>query len=233
MLAGACLQGLSFWRAELSDANLEGADLRGANLDHAVLRGALLRGACLSRASLWRADLSAADLASADLRDARLDHAVLRAAILRGAKVDRASFWEARLEGADLRDAVGLNSAQLQPAFHDADTRLPASLPAPSVPTAEPAAVKAAPWPSASARGTGRGWPSSGAISWRSKTSRPGCVNAGLSWSGPCSRRHRQHGWKPWNEPNTCSRSLRRSWAGRTPGRRQIIASVIDDLARL
>ncbi len=145
MLAGFSLQGLSFWRAELSDANLEGADLRGANLDHAVLRGALLRGACLSRASLWRADLSAADLASADLRDAKLDHAVLRAAILRGAKLDRASFWEARLEGADLRDAVGLVSAQLQPAFRDADTRLPASPPASSVPSAEPASVKAAP----------------------------------------------------------------------------------------
>jgi uncharacterized protein YjbI with pentapeptide repeats len=53
MLAGTCLQGLSFWRAELSDANLEGADLRGANLDHAVLRGTLLRGACRSRPEVW------------------------------------------------------------------------------------------------------------------------------------------------------------------------------------
>jgi hypothetical protein len=233
MLAGACLQGLSFWRAELSDANLEGADLRGANLDHAVLRGALLRGACLSRASLWRADLSAADLASADLRDARLDHAVLRAAILRGAKVDRASFWEARLEGADLRDAVGLDSAQLQPAFQDADTRLPASLPAPSVPTAEPAGVKAAPLAVGKRQAHGTGM-----AEFRRHLSEIEDEQAGLRqrraelervlFAAPSAT---------WMEAVERAQYLLTLFAaivgGQDPGRRQIVASVVDDLARL
>ena len=233
MLAGACLQGLSLWRADLSDANLEGADLRGANLDHAVLRGALLRGACLAQASLWRADLSAADLASADLQDARLDHAVLRAAILRGAKVDRASFWEARLEGADLRDAVGLDSAQLQPAFQDADTRLPASLPAPSVPTAEPAGVKAAPLPVGKRQAHGTGM-----AEFRRHLSEIEDEQAGLRqrrtelervlFAAPSAT---------WMEAVERAQYLLTLFAatldGQDPRRRQIIASVVDDLARL
>lgn len=125
-LAGSRLNGLSLWRADLREADLEGADLRGADLDHAVLRGAQLRGARLTGASLWRADLSGADLAAADLTCAKLDHAVLRSAVLRGADLGGASLWEARLEGADLRDVVGLTAAQLEPAFRDRETRLPA-----------------------------------------------------------------------------------------------------------
>jgi hypothetical protein len=226
MLAGTCLKGLSFWRAELSDANLEGADLRGANLDHAVLRGALLRGACLSRASLWRADLSAADLASADLRDAKLDHAVLRAAILRGAKVDRASFWEARLEGADLRDAVGLVPAQLQPAFQDADTRLPASPPASSVPTAEPAGLKTA-TPSLGGLAEFRRYLSEiedeqvRLLQRRAELER-------VLFAAPSAT---------WMEAIERARYLLTQFAaivdGQDPSRRQIVASVVDDLARL
>jgi hypothetical protein len=226
MLAGFSLQGLSFWRAELSDANLEGADLRGANLDHAVLRGALLRGACLAQASLWRADLSAADLASADLRDAKLDHAVLRAAILRGAKVDRASFWEARLEGADLRDAVGLVPAQLQPAFQDADTRLPASPPASSVPTAEPAGLKTA-TPSLGGLAEFRRYLSEiedeqvRLLQRRAELER-------VLFAAPSAT---------WMEAIERARYLLTQFAaivdGQDPSRRQIVASVVDDLARL
>jgi uncharacterized protein YjbI with pentapeptide repeats len=233
MLAGACLQGLSLWRAELSDANLEGADLRGANLDHAVLRGALLRGACLAQASLWRADLSAADLASADLQDAKLDHAVLRAAILRGAKLDRASFWEARLEGADLRDAVGLDSAQLQPAFQDADTRLPASLPASSVPTAEPAGMKAAPLSLSGyqAHGTGMAQFRRHLSEVEDEQVRLRQRRAELEramFAAPSAS---------WMEAVERAQYLLTLFAaivdGQDPGRRQIVASVVDDLARL
>jgi uncharacterized protein YjbI with pentapeptide repeats len=231
MLAGTCLQGLSFWRADLSDANLEGADLRGANLDHAVLRGTLLRGACLARASLWRADLSGADLASADLRDAKLDHAVLRAAILRGAKVDRASFWEARLEGADLRDAVGLDSAQLQPAFQDADTRLPAGLPAPSVPIAESAGVTATASSLSACQAQGMAEFRRDLAEIDDEQVRLRQRRAELErimFAAPSAS---------WMEAVERARYLLTQLAaiadGQDPGRRQIVASVVDDLERL
>jgi hypothetical protein len=51
--------------ANLSGANLSGADLRSANLSGANLRGADLSGANLSGANLRGADLSGADLRSA------------------------------------------------------------------------------------------------------------------------------------------------------------------------
>ena len=54
-------------RANLSEANLRGADLREANLSEANLRGADLR----------RANLSWADLRGADLRGANLDYSVM------------------------------------------------------------------------------------------------------------------------------------------------------------
>jgi uncharacterized protein YjbI with pentapeptide repeats len=233
MLAGACLQGLSLWRAELSDANLEGADLRGANLDHAVLRGALLRGACLAQASLWRADLSAADLASADLRDAKLDHAVLRAAILRQAKVDRASFWEARLEGADLRDAAGLVPAQLQPAFRDADTRLPAfQLPSGMV-TEVSASVEGASQPLSRCQIDGipvaEIWHHLSELEREEGTLRRRQVELErVLFAAPSAT---------WMEAAERAQYLLTLFAaildGQDPSRRQIIASVVDDLARL
>ena len=78
--------------ADLSDANLRGADLSDANLSDANLRGADLRGADLSDANLRGADLRGADLSDASLSDASLRGADLRGADLRGAD----------LRGADL-----------------------------------------------------------------------------------------------------------------------------------
>ena len=60
-------------RADLSEANLSGAELRGADLSGAELRGANLRGANLSDADLSGADLRGANLSDADLRGANLD----------------------------------------------------------------------------------------------------------------------------------------------------------------
>ena len=64
----------------LSSADLSGADLRGANLSSADLRGADLRGA----------NLSSADLSSANLRGADLSSSYLRGANLRGANLKEA-----------------------------------------------------------------------------------------------------------------------------------------------
>ena len=71
-------------------ANLSRADLRGANLSGADLRGADLRGA----------DLSGADLRGADLRGANLSRANLSGADLRGANLSRADLSRANLSGA-------------------------------------------------------------------------------------------------------------------------------------
>ena len=75
-------------RANLSGADLRGANLRGANLSGADLRGANLRGADLREADLRGAYLSDADLSDADLRGAYLSDADLSDADLRGADLD-------------------------------------------------------------------------------------------------------------------------------------------------
>ena len=61
--------------ANLSNADLFGADLRCANLRNADLFGANLRGANLSDANLRNADLCRADLRNADLSNADLRRA--------------------------------------------------------------------------------------------------------------------------------------------------------------
>jgi len=80
-LSGANLSGANLYRADLSGANLYRADLSGANLSGANLSGANLyradlSGADLSRANLYRADLSRANLYRADLSGANLENAV-------------------------------------------------------------------------------------------------------------------------------------------------------------
>ena len=85
-------------RANLSGANLRGADLSGANLSTANLSGANLSGANLSNANLRGADLS-----GANLRNANLSNANLSGANLRGANLSNAN-----LSNADLRGAKGI-----------------------------------------------------------------------------------------------------------------------------
>ena len=69
---------ISFYRADLSSANLSSADLSSANLSSADLSSANLRSADLSSA-----DLSSANLRYADLRYANLRYADLRSAYLK------------------------------------------------------------------------------------------------------------------------------------------------------
>ena len=75
--------------ANLSNADLFGADLRCANLRNADLFGANLRGANLSDANLRNADLCRADLRNADLCRADLRNADLSNADLRRASIDQ------------------------------------------------------------------------------------------------------------------------------------------------
>ncbi|MEN0109229.1 MAG: pentapeptide repeat-containing protein, partial [Planctomycetota bacterium] len=67
-------------QANLSEANLSGANLRGANLSEANLSGANLRWADLSGANLREANLRWADLHGANLREANLRWADLHGA---------------------------------------------------------------------------------------------------------------------------------------------------------
>jgi curved DNA-binding protein CbpA len=98
--------------------NLQDTDLEGAELRHANLTGAQMAYANLVAADLVHARLNDADLTGADLTDAMLDNADLT-----GAKLDRAI-----LTGASLGDARGLTQAQIDAAYGDASTVVPASV---------------------------------------------------------------------------------------------------------
>ena len=109
-------------RPDLSEANLSWADLHGANLREANLRKANLSWANLHGVNLQEADLSGeADLHGACLRDANLSRATLRGAHLRGAllldsdftnadltncRVHGASVWNLKLDGAKQRNLI-------------------------------------------------------------------------------------------------------------------------------
>jgi hypothetical protein len=92
-------------RADLSSANLSGADLSRADLSGAYLSGADLSGANLSGAYLYGADLSRADLSGANLSRADLSGAYLSGANLSGANLSGADLSGANLSGANLSGA--------------------------------------------------------------------------------------------------------------------------------
>ena len=92
-------------RANLTRANLYGADLTRANLYRADLYGADLTRANLTRANLYRADLTRANLYRADLYGADLTRANLYRANLYGANLYGANLTGADLYGADLTGA--------------------------------------------------------------------------------------------------------------------------------
>jgi uncharacterized protein YjbI with pentapeptide repeats len=94
-------------RAGSPGADRRGADLIGADLRGTGLRGANLRGALLVGADLRQADLTLADVTGADLRGADL-------------------------RGADLSGALFLTRSQLDAAYGDQSTLLPASLARPA-----------------------------------------------------------------------------------------------------
>ena len=97
--------GVSGSRANLSRADLSGANLSRANLSGADLSGTNLSGANLSRANLYGVNLSGADLSGANLYGTNLSGANLSGADLYGANLSRADLYGANLSGADLSGA--------------------------------------------------------------------------------------------------------------------------------
>jgi uncharacterized protein YjbI with pentapeptide repeats len=96
-LSRANLSGANLFKADLSGANLSGADLSGANLSRANLSRARL-----SEAKLFRADLSGADMIGADLSGADMIGADLSGAYLIEANLSEANLHGANLSGAYL-----------------------------------------------------------------------------------------------------------------------------------
>ena len=109
-LTYANLYGANLSGAVLTYANLYGADLTHAILTDADLTSANLANANLNYANLIRANLSGADLYDADLRNANLTDTDLRQTHLSGADLRNANLTDADLRyayltGTDLRHA--------------------------------------------------------------------------------------------------------------------------------
>jgi curved DNA-binding protein CbpA len=98
--------------------NLRAVNLEGANLRFATLTEADLEGARLNGADLLHARLDRARLVATDLTDAMLDNADLT----------DADFERTVIVGTSFVNARNLTQAQIDIAFGDASTLLPASL---------------------------------------------------------------------------------------------------------
>lgn len=131
------LVGANLTRTVLMRANLTEASLYETNLTRANLRWAMLTGADLAKANLTEAQLVKANLTGADLEEANLTGADLYEADLTGANLHHANLTGANLDGTNLTRALvgtdltgvrGLSQAQLDAAFADEDTSLPAGL---------------------------------------------------------------------------------------------------------
>jgi uncharacterized protein YjbI with pentapeptide repeats len=104
-LSGANLSGVYLSDANLSGANLSDADLSGANLSGANLSSANLSGANFSDANLSGANLSGANLSGANLIGANLSGANLSGANLSGTNFRVANFSDANFRGANFSGA--------------------------------------------------------------------------------------------------------------------------------
>jgi len=91
-----------FCEAALSDANFHEADLYRANLSKSDLRRACLNHARIQRARFIQANLQDTDLEYSDAREADFEKAKLEGAKLGGVDLYRANFNGANLQEADL-----------------------------------------------------------------------------------------------------------------------------------
>ncbi len=114
---------LSLHQRQLGPSNGGPVDLHAADLERASLPYATLTGADLSDTRLVSADLTHARLDQATLIGADLTDAILDQADLMGAVLDHAVLF-----GTDLSNARNLTVAQLEQAYGDARTKVPASL---------------------------------------------------------------------------------------------------------
>ena len=139
-LSDANLNGANFFRAQLRQAEMIGvlasradffmadlqqAKLRGAELSRADFRSANLRGADLHAADLSGARLVGADLTGADLSAAQLLRANLSEAILVDCNLDQAQFQQTRVHRVDFRPSLNLTATQIETMLIDDMTYFP------------------------------------------------------------------------------------------------------------
>jgi len=105
-LSAANLIGADLHMADLHGAALNEADLSGADLHEANLNSANLRWALLGKATLSGADFGGAELSEANLTWANLNGAILCGAYLHGANLTSARLSQANLNGASLSETV-------------------------------------------------------------------------------------------------------------------------------
>jgi len=122
-LTGADLYGVNLWDADLryaslSNAYMIGADLRNSSLDYANLSGADLSRALLTEANLTNVDLLLADLSRADLTNANLTNANLTDTDLDDAFLFSANLTNANLTGSNLTTVNGWDDAHWTDAFY-------------------------------------------------------------------------------------------------------------------
>ena len=103
-LTGARLRDGSFFRADLSGADLSETTSNRVKFVNARMRSAILDGAKLYEADLTKADLTGASLVGTDLRRARLFRVNLRDADLTDARLKGADLARAELSGATWTD---------------------------------------------------------------------------------------------------------------------------------
>ena len=142
ILKEANLQGVNFYAANLQGIFLNAANLQGAILEKANLQKAFLSKAILHKASFYEANLQnafltganlqEADLYGANLQEAVLDRADLQEAFLNGANLRRASFIGANLQNAHLYSVKNLKLWQIEKAFGNSATVIPANVERPA-----------------------------------------------------------------------------------------------------
>ena len=103
-LAGARLRDASFFRADLSESDLQGTRSTRAKFVNAIAEAVNFDGAKLYQADFTKADLTGASLVGADLRLARMFRTTLRQADLTDAQLREADFTQADLSGATWTD---------------------------------------------------------------------------------------------------------------------------------
>jgi uncharacterized protein YjbI with pentapeptide repeats len=130
-LSEANLRGANLFKAGLQFLKLERADLKGANLEgahfwYSVLPGVNLEGAYLKGAEFWYVDLRGANLKRTFLEDASFVQADLEGANLEGALFDHLTHIRM---GTNLRNTIGLSEEQLKEVtILDPDIQLPSHL---------------------------------------------------------------------------------------------------------
>lgn len=129
-------------KVTLRYADLQGADLRAGRMSASDLSGADMQGAKLSETDFQEADFERSKLQGADLYGSLLNKATLVGANLQGANlqfavlhladVQRATFQGAFIGSTYLQNAQNLTQSQINVAYGDASTLIPASLKRPN-----------------------------------------------------------------------------------------------------